>query len=91
LLWGEQHTKDYLSQQFGEKKHVDLILGSDLIYVQSGIQLQPLLETVTVRTLLSTHDDVKFLMAHCSRREGNEVELPMVLDAATEKGFEYEV
>ena len=86
LLWGEQHAKDYLSQQPNGKKHFDLILGSDLIYVQSVIQ--PLFETV--RTLLCTHENAKFLMAHCSRREGNEVELSMVLDAAKEEGFEYE-
>lgn len=87
LLWGEQHAKDYLSQQSDEKKHFDLILGSDLIYVQSVIR--PLFETV--RTLLCTHENAKFLMAHCSRREGNEVELSMVLDAAREEGFEYDI
>ncbi len=87
LLWGEQHAKDYLSQQSDEKKHFDLILGSDLIYVQSVIR--PLFETV--RTLLCTHENAKFLMAHCSRREGNEVELSMVLDTAIDEGFEYDV
>ena len=75
------------TQTGGEKKHFDLILGSDLIYVQSVIQ--PLFETVQV--LLSTDDNSKFLMAHCSRREGNEVELPMVLDIAREQGFNFEV
>ena len=88
LLWGERHARDYLSQQTGGgNKHFDLILGSDLIYVQSVIQ--PLFETV--KTLLSTDDNSKFLMAHCSRREGNEVELPMVLDIAREQGFNFEV
>jgi predicted nicotinamide N-methyase len=88
LLWGERYAKDYLSQQTGgDKKHFDLILGSDLIYVQSVIQ--PLFETV--KTLLSTDENSKFLMAHCSRREGNEVELPMVLDVAKEQGFEFEI
>ena len=87
MLWGEQHAKKYLSQQSGEKKHFDLILGSDLIYVQSVIQ--PLFETV--KTLLCTHENAKFLMAHCSRREGNEVELSMVLDSAREEGFEYDI
>lgn len=86
LLWGEQHAKNYLSQQSDKKKHFDLILGSDLIYVQSVIR--PLFETV--RTLLCKHENAKFLMAHCSRREGNEVELSMVLDCAREEGFEYD-
>jgi len=87
LLWGEQHARNYLSQQSDEKKHFDLILGSDLIYVQSVIR--PLFETV--RTLLCTHENAKFLMAHCSRREGNEVELSMVLDTAREEGFQYDI
>jgi predicted nicotinamide N-methyase len=88
LLWGERYAKDYLSQQTGDgNKHFDLILGSDLIYVQSVIQ--PLFETV--KNLLSTDTMSKFLMAHCSRREGNEVELPMVLDVAKEQGFEFEI
>jgi len=30
-------------------------------------------------------------MAHCSRREGNEVELSMVLDTAREEGFQYDI
>ena len=86
LLWGEQHAKDYMSTQSGDKKRFDLILGSDLIYVPSVIR--PLFETV--RVLLGKHENAKFLMAHCARREGNEVELPMVLEAAKEEGFKYE-
>lgn len=51
--------------------------------------IRPLFETV--RTLLCTHENAKFLMAHCSRREGNEVELSMVLDTAREEGFQYDI
>lgn len=85
LLWGEEYAKTFLMQQPLETKF-DIILGSDLIYVQSVIR--PLFETV--RVLLGTTTESKFLMAHCSRREGNEVELSMVLDLADEEGFEYE-
>ncbi|KAL7532963.1 hypothetical protein ACHAXR_004957 [Thalassiosira sp. AJA248-18] len=81
LLWGEEHAKTFLSQQ-PEGRKFDMILGSDLIYVPSVIK--PLFETV--RVLLSTAEG-KFLMAHCSRREGNEVDLQMVLDVADEEGF----
>lgn len=87
LLWGEKHAKDYLSQQPEEESKFDIILGSDLIYVQQVIR--PLFETV--RVLLSDKDGSKFLMAHCARREGNEVELQMVFDVADEEGFSSEV
>jgi len=82
---GRRIRKDFLMQQPQGTKF-DIILGSDLIYVQSVIG--PLFETV--RVLLSTTTESKFLMAHWSRREGNEVELSMVLDLADEEGFEYE-
>jgi len=86
LLWGEEHAKIFLKEEEGCK--FDLILGSDLIYVTSVIR--PLFETV--RVLLSTTiiSGSKFLMAHCARREGNEVDLSMVLDVATQEGFVYE-
>ena len=51
--------------------------------------IRPLFETV--RVLLSDKDGSKFLMAHCARREGNEVELQMVFDVADEEGFSSEV
>jgi len=86
LLWGKEHAESFLSTLPGESKKFDIILGSDLIYVQSVIR--PLFETV--RALLRDTEDAEFLMAHCSRREGNEVELPMVLDIADEEGFVYE-
>lgn len=96
LLWGEEQAKIFLEQQQqqqqGEddekKEHkFDIVIGSDLVYVQSVIK--PLFETVQV--LLNDDDESKFLMAHCSRREGNEVDLHMVLDAAEEEGFKHEV
>jgi len=86
LLWGEEQAKTFLSQQPGSRKF-DVILGSDLIYVKSVIR--PLFETV--RVLLSERDGSKLLMAHCSRREGNEVELNTVLEIAEQEGFEYEL
>ena len=86
LLWGEEYAKSFLSQQPNESKY-DIILGSNLIYVQSVIK--PLFETVEV--MLREASNSKFLMAHCARREGNEVDLHMVLDVAEEKGFGYDV
>ena len=84
LLWGEEHATTFLSQQPEERKF-DIILGSDLIYVNSVIK--PLFETV--RILL--RDDGKFIMAHCSRRKGNEVDLSTVFDVADEFGFDKEI
>lgn len=60
---------------------------TDLLYVNSVIR--PLFETVCI--LLDDTEDSKFLMAHCSRREGNEVELSSVLDIAGEEGFGNEI
>ena len=57
-----------------------------MIYVTSVIR--PLFETV--RVLLGDGADAEFLMAHCARREGNEVELGMVLDVAEDEGFAHE-
>jgi len=92
LLWGEEHAENFLTQQPSEgasklSAKFDIILGSDLIYVQSVIR--PLFETV--RVLLSDEAESKFLMAHCARREGNEVDLPMVFDGAEAEGFGWDV
>ena len=89
LLWGEDYAKQFLLQQTSSSEKFDIILGSDLIYVNSVIQ--PLFETV--RVLLKNDDTEKgvFLMAHCSRREGNEVDMSTVLDVAHEQGFQEEV
>mmetsp|Transcript_15960 Transcript_15960/g.33379 ORF Transcript_15960/g.33379 Transcript_15960/m.33379 type:complete len:303 (+) Transcript_15960:68-976(+) len=97
LLWGEKFANQFLreqqqqQQQKGddkavEEKRFDVILGSDLLYVQSVIR--PLFETV--RVLLNDKGHSKFVMAHCSRRIGNEVDLSMVLDVANDEGFTYE-
>ena len=86
LLWGKEHAKRFRSQQ-PEERNFHLILGSDLLYVNSVIR--PLFETVGI--LLDDKEESKFLMAHCSRREGNEVELLSVLDIAGEEGFDNEI
>ena len=86
LLWGKEHAKRFRSQQ-PEERNFHLILGSDLLYVNSVIR--PLFETVGI--LLDDTEESKFLMAHCSRREGNEVELLSVLDIAGEEGFDNEI
>ena len=85
LLWGKAYAKTFLAQQPDERKF-EVILGSDLIYVKMVIR--PLFETI--RELLSDDAGSKFLMAHCARREGNEVEFSMILDVANEEEFEYE-
>ena len=87
LIWGEEHAKRFLSERQPEERNFHLILGSDLLYVNSVIR--PLFETVGI--LLDDTKESKFLMAHCSRREGNEVELLSVLDIAGEEGFDNEV
>ena len=86
LLWGEEHATTFLSQQPEERKF-DIILGSDLIYVNSVIK--PLFESV--RILLRDRKDCKFIMAHCSRRKGNEVDLSTVSKVADEFGFNKEI
>ena len=86
LLWGEEHATTFLSQQ-PEGRKFDIILGSDLIYVNSVIK--PLFESV--RILLRDRKDCKFIMAHCSRRKGNEVDLSTVFSIADEFGFDKEI
>ena len=86
LLWGKEHATTFLSQQTEERKF-DIILGSDLIYVNSVIK--PLFESV--RILLRDRKDCKFIMAHCSRRKGNEVDLSTVFNVADEFGFNKEI
>ena len=58
-----------------------------MIYVNSVIKL--LFETV--RILLRDRKDCKFIMAHCSRRKGNEVDLSTVFNIADEMGFDKEI
>lgn len=87
LLWGEEHAKTFLLAQQPEGRKFDIILGSDLIYVNTVIK--PLFESV--RILLRDRKDCKFIMAHCSRRKGNEVDLSTVFDVADEFGFNKEI
>jgi predicted nicotinamide N-methyase len=83
LLWGKDNALQFLEKQPVENGKFDLVIGSDLLYVTSVIQ--PLFETI--HELLEP-DDGKFLMAHCSRRVGNDVTLDKVLTVAQETGFE---
>mmetsp|Transcript_20106 Transcript_20106/g.30236 ORF Transcript_20106/g.30236 Transcript_20106/m.30236 type:complete len:262 (-) Transcript_20106:71-856(-) len=82
LLWGEDTARVFLGRQVDT---FDVIMGSDLVYVPSVIQ--PLIETVSV--LLSKSASAIFVMAHCARREGNEVELEIILDVAQQAGLKY--
>ena len=62
-------------------------MGSDLIYVNSVIK--SLFGTVMI--LLRDAQGCKFIMAHCSRRKGNEVDLSTVFKVADESGFDKEI
>ena len=83
LLWGRDRAIEFL--QRADNKKFDVLFGSDLIYVKKVIN--PLFETVS--TLLE--DSGCFIMAHCARRQGNEVTMSMVFDAALSFGFEHKV
>ena len=86
LLWGTETATTFLKRHASDEPF-DIIFGSDLIYVEKVIS--PLFDTV--ETLLGTKPNSKFIMAHCCRRQGNEVDLDMVLAAAKEAGFEHTV
>jgi predicted nicotinamide N-methyase len=79
LLWGEDTAKALLERQGGNE--FDVIMGSDLVYVPKVIK--PLMETL--RVLLKKGGI--FVMAHCVRRQGNEVRTKMVLEAADQIGL----
>lgn len=81
LLWGKDTAKDFQKKHHHGSFH--LIMGSDLVYVPNVIE--PLFETVQALLAL----DGIFVMAHCSRRQGNEVTLDMVLNAADRSGFHH--
>lgn len=84
LLWGTETATTFLKRHASDEPF-DIIFGSDLIYVEKVIS--PLFDIV--ETLLSTMPNSKFVMAHCCRRQGNEVDLTMVLGAAKEAGLVY--
>ena len=86
LLWGSETAQTFLKRHASDKPF-DIIFGSDLIYVEKVIS--PLFDTV--QTLLSTGPNAMFIMAHCCRRQGNEVDLVLVLAAANRAGFEHSV
>ncbi|KAL3935154.1 MAG: hypothetical protein SGBAC_009271 [Bacillariaceae sp.] len=94
LIWGKDHAKafvqrpcfhsSYRGNNDPDASYFDVIIGSDLIYVAQVIE--PLFETI--QTLLHPNHGI-FLMAHCARHEGNEVELDMVLGQARKVGLQY--
>jgi len=86
LLWGSETAQTFLKRHASDGSF-DIIFGSDLIYVEKVIS--PLFDTV--QALLSTGPNARFVMAHCCRRQGNEVDLEMVLAAANRAGFEHSV
>jgi len=91
----EDATND--EEDYKENSGIDLVLGSDLIYVPHVIE--PLFQTVSV--LLGQNESSNcilgemaarrkpiFLMAHSDRREGSSVTLDMVLEGAKAAGLE---
>mmetsp|Transcript_28388 Transcript_28388/g.83503 ORF Transcript_28388/g.83503 Transcript_28388/m.83503 type:complete len:263 (-) Transcript_28388:172-960(-) len=84
LLWGRETSEMFLKQH-GEREF-DLLIGSDLVYVTGVIAV--LWESVQV--LLSKKGGI-FLMAHCARREGNDVTVNSILEAAENAGFDHEL
>ena len=83
LLWGRNHALEFL--QHVDNQKFDVLFGSDLIYVTKVIQ--PLFETVSA--LLA--ESGCFIMAHCARREGNEVDVDMIFEAALSLGLKHEI
>ena len=75
---------------------IDLILGSDLVYVPSVIV--PLFETVCALLpapspddSTNTHNSGTFLMAHSNRRQGSSVTLEMILEGAKNFNLKHEI
>jgi hypothetical protein len=109
LLWGKESTHRFcerhdLACDKSGGASIDLVLGSDLIYVPHVIE--SLFETVCV--LLEQSDDLKkednaemesttnkrpamFNMAHNDRREGSSVTLSDVLDGAKKAGVQIDI
>lgn len=85
LLWGKSTAQSFVERHLKGAEKVDLILGSDLVYVPSVIT--PLFETVS--ELLDGSGE--FIMSHCSRREGSSVTLEMVLERAAELGLKHTI
>jgi predicted nicotinamide N-methyase len=86
LLWGRKTTLGFMASHI-DGDSVDVVIGSDLVYAPQVIA--PLFQTV--KTLLANSPSGMFLMAHCSRRVGSSVTISMVLEAADEAGFQYEL
>ena len=63
-----------------------MIFGSDLVYVVKGIV--KLFQTVN--ELLRSDPESCFVMAHNNRRQGNEVDLDILLKASESAGFVHE-
>ena len=87
LLWGNDEAEAFLARTMIPQANdtstgFDLVFGSDLVYVDKVIA--PLFETV--RKVLK-HPNGSFLMAHCIRREGNEVTIDKVLDRSQAVGL----
>ena len=85
LIWGTETAKKFLSQRASGQKF-DVIFGSDLVYVVKVIV--PLFQTVN-ELLLSDRESC-FVMAHNNRRQGNEVDLDILLKASESAGFVHE-
>jgi len=89
LIWGKQSSEHFLSHIANDQTY-DVILASDIIY--SAVIIEPLWETI--ETLLRRPKDGEeggvFVMAY-ARRKDVPVSIELVLDAAVESGFVYEL
>jgi predicted nicotinamide N-methyase len=83
LIWGKKSSENFLECISHNEKY-NVLLASDIIY--SPVIVEPLWETV--QTLLTPLHGV-FLMAFAKRKVP--VSIDMVLQAAVEKGFEYDL
>lgn len=88
LIWGKESSRKFLAHAADNQKY-DVILASDIIY--AAVIVEPLWETV--QTLLKRPSDGKdggmFVMAYARRKVP--VNIEMVLKAAIEYGFAYEM
>lgn len=90
LIWGKQSSEKFLTQIANDQTY-DVILASDIIY--SSVIVEPLWETIT--TLLKKPSEGcgeagVFVMAY-ARRKQVPVSIELVLEAAVQHGFVYEL
>lgn len=83
LRWG-MHLEEFIdhcSADLNEQGRFDMIMGSDIIYVETI--LEPLFQSV--HALLSEEADAKFVLAYARRN----VKIDLVLETAAKYNFEW--